>query len=186
MAAKKKVKKAAAKKAASKKSTPRKAAKKIAAKSAKDKKTATKKAKPAKKTASRPTSRKKTSAKPVASKTRQAVPAATKSAKVSLKNLQSFLTPLDDRIVVRLAGADKMTAGGLYIPDTVSDVSGNLRGHVVAVGRGHRDDKGRVRPMDVVLGDQVIFAEFSGSKIKIQNEDFIILREAEVMGVVSK
>lgn len=96
-----------------------------------------------------------------------------------------FVTPLDDRVLVRLKGADRMTAGGLFIPDTVSDVSGNFEGTVVAVGRGHRDKKGRVRPMDLNLGDRVLFGQYAGSKIRIQDEDLVLLREGEVMGVVS-
>ncbi|WP_350159280.1 co-chaperone GroES [Bdellovibrio sp. 22V] len=96
------------------------------------------------------------------------------------------MTPLDDRLIVQISGAEKMTAGGLYIPDTVADTSGNLEGYVVAVGRGHMGKKGHVRPMDVQVGDRVVFSEYAGSKIKIQNEDLIILREADVMGVVAK
>lgn len=121
---------------------------------------------------------------------KQAAPAkvekAVSSPPPSKVSWQSFMTPLDDRLLVRLTGTEKKTAGGLYIPETVSDVSGNLQGMVVCIGRGHRDKKGRVRPMDVRVGDQVVFSEYSGSKIKIQNEDLIILREADVMGVVSK
>ncbi|KYG67456.1 hypothetical protein AZI86_03635 [Bdellovibrio bacteriovorus] len=79
-----------------------------------------------------------------------------------------------------------MTAGGLYIPDTVADVSGNLQGHVVAVGRGHLGKKGHVRPMDVKVGDKIVFSEFAGTKITIQNQNLIILREGDVLGVVSK
>jgi len=96
-----------------------------------------------------------------------------------------FMTPLDDRVLVRLAAAEKVTAGGLYIPDTVSDSSGNLKGEVVAIGRGHRDAKGRMRPMDVSVGNHVIFAEFSGAKMKLQNEDLVLLRESELLGVLS-
>ncbi len=108
------------------------------------------------------------------------------TAATPVKDLTDFLTPLDDRLIVRIAEAAKMTAGGLYIPDTVSDFSGNLKGQVVLVGRGHRNKKGHVRPMDVRIGDQVVFAAHSGSKINFQNEDLIILRESEVMGVTSK
>lgn len=101
-------------------------------------------------------------------------------------DLSEFVTPLGDRILVQASGAEKMTAGGLYIPDTVADTSGNLEGYVVAVGRGHMNKKGHVRPMDVKVGDRVVFSEYAGSKVKIQNEDLVILREGDVMGVVSK
>lgn len=109
-----------------------------------------------------------------------------KSAPLKKLDLSQFVTPLDDRILIQPEKMEKMTPGGLYIPDTVSDVSGNLQGYVVAVGRGHMNKKGHVRPMDVQVGDKIIFNEYSGSKITIQNEDLIILREVEVMGVVSK
>lgn len=111
----------------------------------------------------------------------------TKAAPVMKKlDLTGIVTPLDDRLLVKTSSAEKMTPGGLYIPDTVADTSGNLEGFVVAVGRGHMNKKGHVRPMDVKVGDRVVFAQYAGSKIKIQNEDLVILREADVMGVVAK
>ena len=188
---KKKEENVAAKKAkktikkAPKKSAPKKVAKK-AAPAKKAAKKAVKKA-PVKKTSAKKAAPKKAAPKKVKVVAKAPVKASAKSATTKASvNLQNFVTPLDDRLLVRLAGAEKMTAGGLYIPDTVSDVSGNLQGQVVAVGRGHRSDKGHVRPMDVKIGDKVVFPEYAGSKIKIQNEDLVILREAEVMGVVSK
>lgn len=187
------VKKAAGKKPATKKSAGKKpVAKKATVKKAASKKTATKKAVAVKagpkKVAVKKTAKKsdkKTAAKapkavaPVAHLLKTAAPA-------KKLDLSGFVTPLDDRLMVQVSGAERMTAGGLYIPDTVSDTSGNLQGVVVAVGRGHMNKKGHVRPMDVRVGDKVVFSEYSGSKIKIQNEDLIILREADVMGVVSK
>lgn len=102
---------------------------------------------------------------------------------VSFKN---FLTPLDDRLLVKVSDMERKTAGGLYIPDTVADVSGNLEGVVIAAGRGHRDNKGRLRPLDVKVGDRVIFSSYTGNKIELQGQSVVILREAEVMGVVNK
>jgi len=99
-------------------------------------------------------------------------------------DLSNFVTPLDDRVIIQPVGVEKMTAGGLYIPDTVSEVPGNLQGTVVSVGRGHRNKKGQVRPMDLKVGDKVLFAEYTGSKINIQNQDLIIVREGDVLGVV--
>ncbi|MGZ3743039.1 MAG: co-chaperone GroES [Pseudobdellovibrionaceae bacterium] len=96
-----------------------------------------------------------------------------------------MLTPLDDRVMVQILSKEKVTAGGLYIPDTVSNVSGNLEGFVVSVGRGHRNKKGQVRPMDLKVGDKVLFSEYSGSKIKIQDQDLLIIREADILGVVA-
>lgn len=127
----------------------------------------------------------KTSAKKPASVKTQKAPA-TSAVKQQPKSLQALVSPLDDRILVRLSEIERRTPGGLFIPDTVTQTLGNLEGQVVAVGRGHMNKKGHVKPMDVQVGDKVLFAEFAGSKIKIQNEDLIILRESEVMGVVSK
>jgi chaperonin GroES len=108
------------------------------------------------------------------------------SAPAKKLDLSNFVTPLDDRLMVQLSEMERMTPGGLFIPDTVADMSGNLHGTVVAVGRGHFSKKGHLQPMDVKVGDKVVFAHHSGSKIKIQNEDLIILRESDVMGVVTK
>ena len=165
-----------AKKVSAKEKKPVKApAKKAAGKKTvtKSKVTATapaKKATPAKKTAaSKPTTK-----------------AIVTSRAPKILDLSDFVTPLDDRLIIQTAGTEKITPGGLYIPDTVADVSGNLHGFVVAVGRGHLNKKGHVLPMDVKVGDKVVFTEFSGTKITIQNQDLIILREGDVLGVVSK
>ena len=101
-------------------------------------------------------------------------------------DLTKFLTPLDDRLIVQLTERETKTAGGLYIPDTVSTVTGNLEGHVIAIGRGHRDKKGRIRPLDVSVGDRILFPQYSGSKIDIQGADVVILRESDVMGLFQK
>lgn len=163
----KKAVKPAAKKTAAKKSAVKvKAPAKTAKKSAAPKKAAAKAATPAKATVSAALIR--------------------PSAPVKKLDLANFVTPLDDRMIVQLSGSERMTAGGLYIPDTVSDASGNLQGVVVAVGRGHFSKKGHLQPMDAKVGDKVVFAQYAGSKIKIQNEDLIILRESDVMGVVTK
>lgn len=167
--AKKKAKPVAKK--ATVKSAPKKAAK--AAKSVKAAKVVKKTAKPVKAT------------KPAAVSVTQHLMKA-EAPKKKLVDLNDFVTPLDDRLIVQTSGADKMTAGGLYIPDTVADVSGNLQGTVVAVGRGHISKKGHLKPMDVQVGDKVVFSAYAGSKITLQNEDLVILRESEVMGVVSK
>ncbi|XGC80391.1 co-chaperone GroES [Bdellovibrio bacteriovorus] len=182
------VKKAVAKKAVGKKAVAKKTAK--PAKKPVAKKVATKA--PAKKVAAKKTPAKAAAPKKAASpKATSKVPGhlafsapAAKAGKTL--DLSGFVTPLDDRLMVQVSGAEKMTAGGLYIPDTVSDVSGNLEGYVVAVGRGHMNKKGHILPMDVAVGDRVVFSEYAGSKIKIQNEDLIILRESDVLGVVTK
>ncbi|MFN8845529.1 MAG: co-chaperone GroES [Bdellovibrionales bacterium] len=99
-------------------------------------------------------------------------------------DVSQFVTPLDDRIVIQVLSAEKITPGGIIIPDTVSSDVGHHKAQVLAVGRGHRDSKGRLRPMDVKVGDQVFVQSHAGSKIKFNNIDLIILRETEVMGVV--
>ncbi|MFP5519596.1 MAG: co-chaperone GroES [Bdellovibrionia bacterium] len=105
----------------------------------------------------------------------------------SVQNIyREVLSPLDDRLLVKLSGVEKKTPGGLFIPDTVSDTSGNLQGIVVAVGRGHLTKKGKVKHMDVSLGDQVVFTQYAGSKVQIQNEEFVILRESDVLGIIQK
>ncbi|NUM57102.1 MAG: co-chaperone GroES [Bdellovibrionaceae bacterium] len=97
-----------------------------------------------------------------------------------------MLTPLDDRILVQIKEEERMTPGGLYIPDTVSDVSGNFKGTVVAVGRGHMNKKGKIKPLDVKPGDVVVFSQFSGSKVDVQGQTVMFLRESDVLGVVNK
>lgn len=153
----------------------------IAKKSAAPKKSVTAKKTGSGKKPSKPALKSKVTSKKAAAKPRLKEAVSAKAA-----DLSHFVTPLDDRLIVRLSGAEKMTAGGLYIPDSVSDTSGNLQGVVVAAGRGHFSKKGHLRPMDVKLGDKVVFSEYAGSKIKIQNEDLVILRESDVMGVVAK
>lgn len=191
--AKKAVKKAAkpAPKKIVKKSKPTKAAKPAVKAKAKKvakpvaKKSAAKVKAPAK---AQPKSAKKTAAPKKAAAPKSVVSAALirPSAPVKKIDLSNFVTPLDDRLIVQLSGSDRMTPGGLFIPDTVSDASGNLHGTVLAVGRGHFSKKGHLQPMDVKVGDKVVFAQYSGSKITIQNEDLVILRESDVMGVVTK
>lgn len=100
-------------------------------------------------------------------------------------NWASIVTPLDDRVILEMTGHERRTAGGLIIPDTVS-LSGNFQGKVVVVGRGHRDNKGRLRPMDVKAGDTVVFSEFSGSKIEVMGTELKILRESEILGILDK
>ncbi|WP_413585367.1 co-chaperone GroES [Bdellovibrio sp. HCB274] len=179
----------------------KKASKKSPAKKASAKKTAVKKpaVKPAKKTVAKPVKKlaakaatKKSAMAPAkkatpAKSTAPAIKQAIKPVAKKVVDLTDFVTPLDDRLMVQLSGAERTTASGLlYIPDTVADVSGNLHGTVVAVGRGHISKKGHLRPMELKVGDKVVFSQYSGSKINIQNEDLVILRETEVMGLVEK
>ena len=172
------VKKAPAKSA---KKAPAKAPQKAAAKPAK--KAAAKPIKKIAATAAKKTAVKSTKpgAKGVGLTPAQAFEPAKPNKKIDLSN---FVTPLDDRVMVQVAEAAKKTAGGLYIPDTVTTLTGNYEGIVVSVGRGRLDQKGKVHPMDVKVGDKVMFPEYSASKIKIQDQDLMILRESDVLGVV--
>ncbi len=97
-----------------------------------------------------------------------------------------ILTPLDDRILVQIDETrERVTAGGLIIPDT-AEVEGNHRGLVVSVGPGHRGKKGHFRPLELKVGDQVLFGQYSGTEIELEKQKFKILRETDVLGLVTK
>lgn len=100
------------------------------------------------------------------------------SAKSDLK-----FTPLDDRILIERMLAPEKTAGGLYIPDSAQEKP--TVGKVVAVGRGHRDAKGRTRPCDVKIGDSVLFSAWSGSEIEVSGVKYVLLRETDLLGVTT-
>ena len=94
------------------------------------------------------------------------------------------IRPLHDRIVVkRLDEQDEKTAGGLIIPDTAKEKP--QQGEVVAVGNGKRTEDGKVLPMDVKIGDRILFGKYSGSDIKLDGTEYLIMREDEVLGVLS-
>ncbi len=94
------------------------------------------------------------------------------------------ITPLGDRLVIRVTQGERVTAGGLIIPDTVSQATGFLKATVLAVGRGTVSKKGSLKPMDVKIGDSVLFSQHAGMKIKFNAEDLQIIQETDVMGVV--
>ena len=77
----------------------------------------------------------------------------------------------------------RKTAGGLFIPDTVSETAGYFRGQVVAIGRGHMNAKGKVKPMDVEVGDQVLFDRYVGTNVELAGQKVVIVRESEVLGI---
>lgn len=87
-------------------------------------------------------------------------------------------------MVVLVGANERVTPGGLFIPDTVTDVSGNFQGKVMAIGRGHMNKKGRVQPLDVALGDKVVFSQFAGSQIDVDGNNIMIIRESDVLGIV--
>ena len=92
------------------------------------------------------------------------------------------LTPLHDRIVVRRIEEGETTRGGIIIPDSAKDKP--QEGEVVSVGKGKSNDEGKVFPLDVKAGDRILFGKYAGTDIKIDGEDFLIMREEEVLGIL--
>ncbi len=92
-------------------------------------------------------------------------------------------TPLHDRILVRRVEEADTTRGGIIIPDSAKDKP--QEGEVISAGKGKISEEGKVRPLDVREGDRILFGKYSGTEIKIDGEDYIIMREEEVLGVLS-
>jgi chaperonin GroES len=92
------------------------------------------------------------------------------------------LRPLHDRVVVRRVEEDDKTAGGIIIPDTAKEKP--MRGEVLAVGPGARNEKGEVTPLEVRPGDRVLFGKWSGSEVKLDGEELVIMKEADLFGVI--
>ena len=92
-------------------------------------------------------------------------------------------TPLHDRILVRRVDEVGTTRGGIIIPDTAKDKP--QEGEVISIGKGKISEEGKVRPLDVKEGDRILFGKYSGTEIKLDGEDFILMREEEVLGVIS-
>ncbi len=91
--------------------------------------------------------------------------------------------PLHDRVAVRHLEAEEKSAGGIIIPDTAQEKP--QQGEVVAVGDGLRSDSGDITPVDVKPGDKILFGKFSGSEVTIDGEDLVIMKESDIMGVVT-
>lgn len=90
--------------------------------------------------------------------------------------------PLHDRVVVKRIDAEEKTKGGIIIPDTAKEKP--QEGEVVAVGPGARDETGKLVPLDLKIGDRVLFGKWSGTEVKIDGEDLLIMKESDIMGVV--
>jgi chaperonin GroES len=90
--------------------------------------------------------------------------------------------PLHDRVVIRRVEPEGKTIGGIFIPDTAQEKP--MEGEIVAVGPGARDDNGKVVPLDVKAGDRILFGKWSGTEIKLDGEDLLIMGESDVMGVI--
>ena len=92
--------------------------------------------------------------------------------------------PLHDRVIARRLEGEEKTAGGIIIPDTAKEKP--IQAEVIAVGPGARDDSGRVVPMEVRVGDIVLFTKWGGTEIKIDGEDLLVLKETDIIGIVDK
>lgn len=94
------------------------------------------------------------------------------------------IRPLHDRVVIKRMDEERMSTGGIVIPDSATEKP--IRGEVVSVGNGKVSDNGDVRPLDVKVGDEVLFGKYSGTEIKIDGEDLVVMREDDIMGVLDK
>ena len=95
-----------------------------------------------------------------------------------------MLKPLGDRIIVKAVPAEEMTAGGIVLPDSAQEKP--QEGEVIAVGPGKLLDSGKLMPMDVKVGDKIIYAKYGGTEIKIDAEEYIILRQDDVLAILDK
>jgi chaperonin GroES len=91
--------------------------------------------------------------------------------------------PLHDRVVVRRVESEEKTKGGIIIPDTAKEKP--QEGEVIAVGPGGRDENGKLIPIDVKVGDRVLFGKWSGTEVKIDGEEYLIMKETDIMGVIA-
>jgi len=91
--------------------------------------------------------------------------------------------PLHDRVLVRRVEAEEKTAGGIIIPDSAKEKP--AEGEIVAVGNGSRAEDGKVTPLDVKVGDRVLFGKWSGTEVKVDGEDLLIMKESDILGVIA-
>ncbi len=94
------------------------------------------------------------------------------------------IRPLHDRVIVRRIEQDEKTAGGIIIPDTAKEKP--IQGEVLAVGAGARDDSGKTIPMDVKVGDHVLFGKWAGTEVKLDGQEMLVLKESDIIGVIEK
>ncbi|WP_130472538.1 co-chaperone GroES [Candidatus Magnetaquicoccus inordinatus] len=96
--------------------------------------------------------------------------------------MKSKIRPLHDRVVVKRSSEEERTASGIIIPDTAKEKP--IQGEVLAIGKGAILEDGKVRPMDVKVGDIVLFAKYAGTEVKLDGEELLIMRETDIMGVI--
>ena len=92
------------------------------------------------------------------------------------------IRPLQDRVIVQRLEEEEKTKGGIIIPDTAKEKP--QQGKVIAVGKGKVNDEGKVIPLDVKTGDKILFGKYSGSEVKIEGEEYLIMREEDILGVI--
>ncbi|TIU42905.1 MAG: co-chaperone GroES [Mesorhizobium sp.] len=95
---------------------------------------------------------------------------------------KSKFRPLHDRVVVRRVESESKTAGGIIIPDTAKEKP--QEGEIIAVGSGARDETGKLVPLDVKAGDRILFGKWSGTEVKLNGEDLLIMKESDIMGII--
>jgi len=95
---------------------------------------------------------------------------------------KSKFRPLHDRVVVRRVESEERTKGGIIIPDTAKEKP--QEGEIIAVGSGARDESGKLVPLDVKVGDRVLFGKWSGTEVKLDGEDLLIMKESDIMGII--
>jgi len=98
------------------------------------------------------------------------------------KMAKSKFRPLHDRVVVRRVESESKTAGGIIIPDTAKEKP--QEGEIIAVGSGARDEAGKLVPLDVKAGDRILFGKWSGTEVKLNGEDLLIMKESDIMGII--
>ena len=91
--------------------------------------------------------------------------------------------PLHDRVLIKVLDSEEKTAGGIIIPDTAKEKP--QEGEVVAVGPGSKNESGKITPMDVKVGDIVLFGKWSGTEVKMNGEDYLIMKESDIMGIIA-
>lgn len=92
------------------------------------------------------------------------------------------MKPINDRVVVKPAPAEEKTAGGIIIPDTAKEKP--MQGKVIAAGKGIKDEKGNVSPLDVKVGDKILFAKWGGTEVKLEGKEYLIMKESDILGIV--
>ena len=92
------------------------------------------------------------------------------------------IRPLHDRVIVRRMEEERTSAGGIVIPDSATEKP--AQGEILAVGKGKVNDKGDVSPLDVKVGDKVLFGKYAGTEVKVEGEELLVMREEDIMGVI--